>query len=97
MSNIRMQINPHNNLPTFLIYDEDYNITQIEAEDEVIYTIKGMLVEYLEGLFYGLVEKPTKKNNAGEVIDSKLISTGIVFTPHEIDQVLFFMTGETFI
>lgn len=94
MSNVRLQINPHNKIPTFLMYSEEGSITEIEVEEEEIYIIRGMTVEYLDGNFYGLVGKPIKGKFTDSIVDEKLVSTGIRFSPHEIDQILYFMDGD---
>lgn len=93
---IRLRAIPDTDGYVFMSVSEE-EVMEIEIEDETIYKICGMLVEYLDGEFFGLVEKATEFNRHGEPINSELIATGLVFSPYEIDQVLQHMTGETLI
>lgn len=59
----------------------------LPVEEDEFYQIRGMLLEFSEGLFHGRAEKTLYSAN-GYPLGSTIASTGITFTPAEIQEIL---------
>lgn len=78
----------------FSVEDERWVLTivgnkgtvHLPVEEEELYEIRGMLLEFAEGLFHGIVEKILYSN--GESVGNTIVYTGITFTPTEMQDIL---------
>lgn len=78
----------------FSVEDEIWVLTIVGNKDTVhlpieekeLYEIRGMLLEFSEGLFHGITERILYSNE--EPVGNTIVYTGITFTPTEIQDIL---------